>query len=195
MNFFLDTEFHEDGKTIDLISIALVGEDGRAFYALNKECDLRRAMKHDWVRENVLLPIYKEHVHGDRRNYLPFTRSTMRMIFDDFGMSRNTIKTKLLSLMDFEVGDGSIAAPDEKPVIWAYFADYDWVAFCQLFGRMVDLPKGMPFFCMDLKQRMVERGLNGDWKRQVCPDPEGEHNALIDARWNAKLYEAIGSMT
>ncbi len=28
---------------------------------------------------------------------------------------------------------------------------------------------------------MVAHGLSGDWKRKVCPDPEGEHNALVDA--------------
>ncbi len=29
MRYFLDTEFYEDGKTIDLISIGIVAEDGR----------------------------------------------------------------------------------------------------------------------------------------------------------------------
>lgn len=33
MKYFLDTEFHEDGKTIDLISIGIVAEDGREYYA------------------------------------------------------------------------------------------------------------------------------------------------------------------
>ena len=30
----------------------------------------------------------------------------------------------------------------DSPEFWGYFADYDWVLFCWLFGRMVDLPKG-----------------------------------------------------
>ena len=32
MNFFFDTEFYENGKTIELISIGIVAEDGSEFY-------------------------------------------------------------------------------------------------------------------------------------------------------------------
>ena len=52
MKFFYDTEFIEDGKTIDLISIAIVAEDGREYYAISKEFKARRASF--WVKENVL---------------------------------------------------------------------------------------------------------------------------------------------
>ena len=34
MRIFYDTEFLEDGKTIDLISIGMVAEDGREYYAV-----------------------------------------------------------------------------------------------------------------------------------------------------------------
>ncbi len=39
MKFFLDTEFIEDGRTIDLVSIGVVAEDGREFYAVSTEFD------------------------------------------------------------------------------------------------------------------------------------------------------------
>lgn len=42
MKYFFDTEFHEDGRTIDLISIGIVAEDGREYYAINRECDFDR---------------------------------------------------------------------------------------------------------------------------------------------------------
>ena len=51
MKIFFDTEFIEDGKTIDLISIGLVREDGATYYAEAAECDRSRA--HEWVVENV----------------------------------------------------------------------------------------------------------------------------------------------
>lgn len=37
MKYFLDTEFIEDGVTIDLISIGIVSDDGREFYACNRD--------------------------------------------------------------------------------------------------------------------------------------------------------------
>ncbi len=52
MRFFLDTEFIEDGRTIDLISIGIVADDGREYYAESNECDLTRASP--WVVDNVL---------------------------------------------------------------------------------------------------------------------------------------------
>lgn len=51
MRYWFDTEFIEDGKTIDLISVGIVAEDGRTYYAECHECDLTKA--NDWVKENV----------------------------------------------------------------------------------------------------------------------------------------------
>jgi hypothetical protein len=52
VRFFYDCEFIEDGRTIDLVSIGVVGEDGREFYAVSTEFDPTRAGA--WVRSNVL---------------------------------------------------------------------------------------------------------------------------------------------
>ncbi len=50
--FWFDTEFIEDGRTIDLISIGIVSEDNRKYYAVSSECDPTKASK--WVNLNVL---------------------------------------------------------------------------------------------------------------------------------------------
>ncbi len=52
MRFFYDTEFIEDGRTIELVSIGVVAEDGSEYYAVSTEFDPDRAG--DWVRANVL---------------------------------------------------------------------------------------------------------------------------------------------
>lgn len=50
---------------------------------------------------------------------------------------------------------------------------------------MMDLPDGMPMWTHDLEQLWVNAG------RPTKPEQaEGQHNALEDARWNAKLYAA-----
>src|SRR5712692_5468086 len=51
MKYFLDTEFIEDGRTIDLISIGIVAEDGRELYLQSADFDPFKASK--WVIENV----------------------------------------------------------------------------------------------------------------------------------------------
>lgn len=52
MRYWFDTEFIENGKTIDLLSIGIVAEDGREFYAESSEADWSQAS--EWVKENVL---------------------------------------------------------------------------------------------------------------------------------------------
>ncbi|SDP23903.1 protein of unknown function [Nakamurella panacisegetis] len=50
--YFYDCEFIEDGRTIELISIGVVAQDGREFYAVSTDFDPSTAG--NWVRRNVL---------------------------------------------------------------------------------------------------------------------------------------------
>lgn len=52
MRYFYDTEFIEDGASIELISIGIVAEDGHEYYAVSTEFDASKA--NQWVRTNVL---------------------------------------------------------------------------------------------------------------------------------------------
>lgn len=52
MKYYLDTEFIDDGKTVELISIGVVAEDGREYYAINNEADLSKAS--EWVATHVV---------------------------------------------------------------------------------------------------------------------------------------------
>jgi 3' exoribonuclease, RNase T-like len=52
MRYFYDCEFIEDGRTIELVSLGMVDENGREFYAVSTEFDPGRAI--EWVRRNVL---------------------------------------------------------------------------------------------------------------------------------------------
>jgi len=148
MKFWFDTEFIEDGKTIDLMSIGIVAEDGRSYYAECEECDLSRA--NDWVKANVI-----PHLSGEKK-----PRAVIAKDIKGF------------------LGD--------KPEIWAYYADYDWVAFCQLYGKMIDLPKGWPMYCRDVKQWCDHLG-----NPKLPPQDTAEHNALNDARWTKRAWEFL----
>lgn len=154
MKYFFDTEFIEDGRTIDLLSIGIVCEDGRAYYATSCEADKSKASP--WVKENVLPHLNT--VSG---------RGTYSLNVD-----RQTIRNEVLLFI-----------ANEKPEFWAYYADYDWVALCQLFGTMMDLPKGWPMYCRDIKQLCDDLG-NPTLPKQG----KGEHNALADAEWAMTAY-------
>ena len=148
MKYWFDTEFIEDGKTIDLMSIGIVSEDGRKYYAECQECDLSRASA--WVRENVI-----PHLAGNPKPRAQIAREIVAFVGD-------------------------------KPEFWAYFSAYDWVALCQLFGTMMDLPSGWPMYCRDLKQVCDALG-DPELPRQTT----AEHNALADALWTREAWEYL----
>ncbi|MCS4536176.1 polyadenylate-specific 3'-exoribonuclease AS [Corynebacterium sp. HS2168-gen11] len=52
MRYFYDTEFIENGSTIELVSIGIVAEDGREYYAVSTTTDHSNA--NNWVKTHVL---------------------------------------------------------------------------------------------------------------------------------------------
>lgn len=56
MNLFFDTEFTGLRKNTTLISIGIVSEDGRKFYAEFSDFDIRQC--DNWIKENVLRNLY-----------------------------------------------------------------------------------------------------------------------------------------
>jgi len=61
---------------------------------------------------------------------------------------------------------------------------------------MIDLPKGFPMYCIDLKQ-MVDYNENVYWQKDSLkkhynyPKQTNEHNALADAKWNFELFKFL----
>ena len=149
MKVWFDTEFMEDGKTIELLSIGAVREDGACFYAEFEEADYMKA--NEWVAKNVLPKL----------------------------VGASALKPRRWIVDSFRTFCG------EKPEFWAYYSAYDWVSLCQMYGRMVDLPKGWPLFCRDVKQLCVDRG------NPRLPEQTGEHHALADAKWTKAAWDFL----
>lgn len=265
MNYYLDTEFLEGtqtkrflgipyGKTkptIDLISIGLVSDDNREYYAISKDFNLEEAwnrydivnkrvsdtntikVKNYWIRDNVLKPIFNELYEIAETEELKanqylvtlfnlsklekFKYSNMDFLIKRYGKSNKEIATEVLdfcrplSRKAYDEGCDYVIQPIDFPKFYAYFADYDWVAFCWLFGKMMDLPKGFPMYCFDLNQLLNEKvDEMNTWNSKMgskevvtlkqlksdksYPKLTNEHNALDDAKWNKKLHEFIKSL-
>lgn len=150
MKYFLDTEFIEAPGHLDLISIGIVAEDGRTFYAESADVDWTRASQ--WVLDNV-----KPHLDAPAL------------------LSRSGIASAVSAF----IGD------DPAPEFWGYYCAYDWVALCWLYGTMMDLPKGWPYLCRDLRQALDEH---------IKQPDDMPHHALSDAQWIASAWrEHIGA--
>ena len=270
MKYFLDTEFLEGtqnknflgfiyGKTkstIDLISIGIVSEDGREYYAISKDFNLKEAwnrydikiewysidesnqstrdIKVYWIRDNVLKPIFielrakevEEYNIAQRRNVVldfptySFCYKELKRLINKYGKSNKQIAEEIkdfilnrpLDLSDLiPTENTNIINPNWKNNIqfYGYYSDYDWVVFCWLFGRMIDLPKGFPMYCIDLKQeldnkadrlRLPNTELSKEQMMETIkytanyPKQTNEHNALSDALFCKELYYFLNSL-
>ena len=185
-----------------------------------------------WIRENVLKPIYTDLLIKDYSKKLFISEGTSEyrrleeMFYDSkiYTFTLNNFKRLL-----FKYGKSNKQIVDEikmfigtketvenyeevkhllNPQFYGYYSAYDHVALCWLFGKMIDLPKGFPMYCNDLKQEFdricIEREKN--WMKESenkfdmethlktlpnYPKQTNEHNALADAKWNKELYEFL----
>jgi hypothetical protein len=150
---WFDTEFIDDGETIELLSIGLVREDGAEYYAEIEEADLSAA--NQWVKDNVIA-----HFTGPKKPRA-------------------------------QVAQEIVAFCGAAPTFWAWFGSYDWVALSQLYGRMLDVPKGWPNLFNEIVQH-AKYAFDGSSVipnfKKMFPN-EKAHNALADARWNHQVWD------
>lgn len=172
MDIYYDTEFHEDGKTIDLISIGLRAADGGEMYLINKDADWERISAHPWLRENVL-----PHLPGA----WGFEMNDQWRPDETDGRvhSRKTIAYRVRSFIE------GYGANRDKHQLWAWYGAYDHVALAQLFGRMIDLPSAIPMHTNDLKTLVGDERIPEDLRG------DDEHHALADARFNQRVHHWI----
>lgn len=183
-------------------------------------------VKEYWIRENVLYPIlcdllieegiivsYTKTTMADICNKYSFR--TFKRLVKKHGKSNKQIAKDIVDFVD-EEGKCRPATNINNPIeFYAWYADYDWVVFCWLFGNMIDLPTGFPMYCKDLKQisdvlydkkrdeyfnACEEKGneaayfLNSLSDHLGYPKQINKHSALDDARWNLRLYKFLNTL-
>lgn len=168
---YIDAEFLEDGKTIELISIALVKESGEEYYAVNRDMPYARIQHHEWLMDNVI-------PHLPRRGELGRSNFSGKLGVDwssPLVRPYNVIRDEVLAFL---------SEPDGIE-LWGWYSAYDHVLLAQFWGPMVNLPNGIPMFTNDLRQeveRLKRLGVMGQSKSLPRLLGSIQHNALHDAR-------------
>jgi len=177
--YFIDTEFIEHPHTIDLISIGIKCDNGEKFYMISSEFNGGMASK--WVMDNVIRKLEPE---VERHTKAFISGEVMRFIQECEGLPVQE-GGGYFPATQFEWPEGK-----PKPQFYGYYASYDWVVFCWLFGSMIYLPKGFPMYPLDIQQMIVQFGIDKDKLKQAVPQTH-QHNALADAEWNEKAFNYI----
>lgn len=145
-------------------------------------------IKEYWLRENVLYPIFVElfkkenqytwdsdygnignfmhHMERSGKAFETFERLLLR-----HGKSNKDIAQEVFQFCtddSLTIEKAAFYKVQHHPIeFYADYCSYDWVVFCWLFGKMIDLPKGFPMYCNDLQQLLEQKA-----KSAINQDPQ-----------------------
>ena len=184
MNLYLDTEFTGLRQNATLISLALVAEDGREFYAEFTDHD--RQQCDDWIRQNVLA--HSRWLREDTAIPAPgqWREGALTLVLGNREQVRDALVDWLAQFAAIE--------------IWADCPVWDWLLLCELFGGAFGLPKNIYYLPFDLVTLFKAKGLDPDmdrvefagWKLGKGKDgAQVRHNALCDARLARACHEKL----
>lgn len=140
-----------------------------------------------WLRKNVLEPIFNHLIELDyeycEKAYSRLTYPVPISNFFNYTNLKAALKRHGKKNVDIRKEINAFICPlniaglhpagldqgfrehiqQDPPEFYAYYADYDWVVFCWIYGLMIDLPKGFPFYCRDLKQMLDDKAAALHW--------------------------------
>lgn len=185
MKLFFDTEFTGLRKTTTLISLGIVAEDGRKFYA--EFTDYSREQCDDWIKENVIGNLYLDGM-GDGASSTDENQPCILV-----RGNKEYVKSELSEwLSRFDAVE-----------FVSDVCHYDFVLLIDLFGTAFDLPKNVNPACRDINQDIarhfdISEAEAFDVSREEIVlelygrEIEGrKHNSLYDAEVIKAIYEGI----
>lgn len=175
MKIFYDTEFTGLHQNAALISIGMVAENGRKFYAEFNDYKRPGAHKPDeWVEENVIKNLMIEE---------DYKFNTMD---DDYWEIKWDVQNVRDGLEKWLKSFG------EEIELWSDCLAYDWVLFCELFGGALHIPECVYYIPFDICTLFKAKRVDPDVSREKFAGMSGvKHNALFDAEVIKRCHEAL----
>ena len=216
MNLYFDTEFTGLRKNTTLISIGIVSDDDKKFYA--EFCDYNFTYCDKWIKENVIdnliLPNVKQSEELEKvyrewegEGYTVIKHGNSDTFYGRHGLMferHNDCITEVL-------GCKSMIADALKRWLIQFnsvqfvsdVCHYDFVLLIDLFGTAFDLPENVNPACVDINQEIARHyGISAaeafDKSREeivleLCGEPVAgkKHNSLYDAEVIRAIYQEI----
>lgn len=188
---FFDSEFTGLHQNTTLISIGLISECGKTFYA--ELTDYDRGQLDEWLQTNVI-----DKLTLDKKMDVGVYVGS----YDEMNVLGDTelVQTKLRDWLN----------QFEKVEIWSDCLSYDWVLFNQIFGHAFKIPSNVYYIPFDICTLFKVKDIDPDISRESFTthfmSENGEylyfdksmniikpqkHNALWDARVIKMCYEKL----
>ena len=195
MKIFFDTEFTGLHKNTTLISIGLVDENGRTFYAEFSDYD--ESQCDDWIHENVI-----KHLKWSNEGPLEDFSSIHVNDWEAYG-TKEYIKTVLADWL----------SKYEEVELVSDCCHYDMVLFVDIFGSAWSIPDVVNPVCHDINQdianhycmsereafdlsreRIIETYnelIKENFPNEIIEIEGDKHNSLYDAKVIKYIYNII----
>lgn len=168
---YFDTEFTGLHQNTTLISIGLISECGKTFYAEFNDYDFNQV--DDWLRENVISHLQ----YNGTFQILEGSKTDI-----SYKSTTENIKDKLTIWIN----------QFDEVEIWSDCLSYDWVLFNQIFGHAFNIPKNIYYIPFDLSSLFKIYGYDPDLSRKDFSGlNEATHNALGDAKMIKACYDKV----
>lgn len=179
---FIDLEFTGLHKLTTPISIGLVAEDGKEYYA--EFTDFDKHQVDPFIAQHVL-PKRMLEDYNFERDYDPNAERVL--VKGDIDRVHNTMLKWLEKYKENGVQ------------MWGDLLSYDWVLFISIFGNGHNLPKFIDYIPMDLCTALPLFGVDQDVDRDVFAYGEelaserkgSKHNSLYDAQTQMAVYKKL----
>jgi hypothetical protein len=179
MKIFFDTEFTGLHQKTTLISIGLISEDNKTFYA--EFIDFDKQQINDWLQKNVINNLlFKTDIYKRLGFYETSNNSVIQC-----GVKKEIAYSLKVWMEQFETIE-----------IWSDCLSYDWVLFNDLIADYSNgypkLPKNINYIPFDICTLFKIKGIDPDINRENFANIETKkHNALEDAKVIKLCYEKL----
>jgi hypothetical protein len=167
---YLDCEFTGLHKDTTLISISLVGDDNKCFYAEFDDYD--DSQVDDYIEEEILSKLVMTHInfeHTSKIDNVTYVKGNVHYIKNELD--------KWLSRYSSDIIE-----------VWSDCLAYDWVLFINLYGDAFSIPVNIFYIPFDISTLMKAYGIDPDIKREdfiksedLMMNTDNKHNSLHDA--------------
>lgn len=179
MKVFFDTEFTGLHQNTTLISIGLIDENDRTFYAEFGDYD--HLQTDQWIQENVIKNLRFHDNLNTKKDWCNIGAN--QNITESYGNREHIAAI----LQDWFVKYDHVE-------MWSDCLSYDWVLFNQLWGHAFNIPKNIYYIPFDICTLFRIKDIDPDINREEFANmTEGaeKHNALWDAKVIKECYQKL----
>lgn len=189
---FFDTEFTGLHQNTSLISIGIVSDDGREFYAEFSDYD--KSQIDPWLKTNVIdnLIIPKPDLSKGEKGYYWSWKPKFAKETDHLYKAYNI---KMLGTKHEVASELKIWLQQfDKLEVWSDCLAYDWVLFNELFGGAMEIPNNVYYIPFDICTLFKVKGIDPDISREEFTRrivKGKKHNSLYDAKVIKECYNKL----